>query len=71
MTATLAPVTPIHPLATPEPCQIIAGLSVQYGVPPAWIRPWASRLASECPSWAAGNEAGIVAAYFDLRPGAS
>ena len=51
---------------TPDPCQILAGLSVQYGVTPDQIEPWASRLASECPSWAAGHETGIVRAYFKL-----
>ena len=70
MTATLAPVLPLRPQATPDPCEIIAGLMVTARITPEQIERATAHLAEVVPS-TAKFRAGVLAAYSGLNPRAS
>jgi hypothetical protein len=70
MSATLASVIPLQRQATPDPCEIIAGLMVTARITPDRVERATAHLAEVVPS-AAKFLPGVLAAYFDLKPRAS
>ena len=65
--ATLAPVIPLQRNATPDPCEIIAGLMLSSGITPDRLEGATAHLAAVVPSTAQFRR-GVIAAYFDLKP---